>query len=183
MRSVVTGVAGVGKTTVLDIVSKKSGFAIVNYGTVMFDVAKERKLANDRDEMRKLAPDIQVELQRLAANKIGSMDNILIDTHMSIKTPRGYLPGLPEWVLRELKASLYVIIEANPEIIKKRRDNDPTRKRDEDSESDIDEHQRMNRYFAAAYSIFTGATVLFVKNEEGKPEEAADHILKVLAND
>ncbi len=183
MRSVITGVAGVGKTTVLDIVSKRSGYAIINYGTVMFEIAKDRKLASDRDEMRKLSPETQVDLQRLAARKIGAMDNILIDTHMSIKTPKGYLPGLPEWVLRELKASIFVIVEASPVIIRKRRDNDPTRKRDEESEGDIDEHQRMNRYFSAAYSIFTGATVFFVKNEEGKPEDAAERIVKVLSND
>ncbi|BAB59495.1 adenylate kinase [Thermoplasma volcanium GSS1] len=180
MRSVITGVAGVGKTTVLDIVARESGIPVVNYGTLMFEVAKRRGLVENRDQIRKLSRETQVDLQKLAGEEIGKMENAIVDTHMSIKTPFGYLPGLPEWVLRSINASVFVIIEADPAIIKRRRDNDPTRARDDEGVDSIREHQEMNRYFAAAYSIFSGATVKIVKNEEGKPEQAADEIVRVI---
>ena len=48
---------------------------------------------------------------------LGKMDNIIIDTHMSIKSPAGYLPGLPAWVLTELMVSSYFLIESTPEEI------------------------------------------------------------------
>ena len=60
--------------------------------------------------------------------------------------------------------------ESRSEEIKKRRAYDKTRSRDEDTVDDIREHQEINRYYAAAYSVYSGATVNFVYNQEGNPE-------------
>ena len=46
------------------------------------------------------------------------------------------------WVLTELMVSSYFLIESTPEEIMRRRENDPTRSRDEDTVKDIDEHQQ-----------------------------------------
>ena len=54
MRMVVTGVPGVGKTSVMEGVAQEKSLKIVNYGTVMFEVAKEQGLVADRDDIRKL---------------------------------------------------------------------------------------------------------------------------------
>ncbi|MEM0155529.1 MAG: adenylate kinase [Thermoplasmataceae archaeon] len=180
MRVVICGVAGVGKSTVLEIVSKKTHYDIINYGTLMFEMAKEIHLVEDRDQLRKLNVDTQVNLQKKASNAIGRMDNVIIDTHMAIKSPRGYLPGLPEWVLRELKISSYFLLEADEKIIESRRNKDGTRRRDEDTVESIREHQQVNRMFALSYAVFSGATVNFIENPEGKPEIAADNIVKRL---
>lgn len=177
MRVVITGVAGVGKSTVLDKVKKKTNYDIINFGTLMFEMAKAVDLVKDRDELRKLPVDTQINLQKKASAAIGKMDNVVVDTHMTIKTPDGYMPGLPEWVLRELKVSSYFLIEANPQLIQSRRNADPSRKRDEDTVDDIIEHQQVNRSFAAAYSIYTGATIKFIENVEGKPDIAAQNIV------
>ncbi len=180
MRVVITGVAGVGKSTVLDIVKKKTNYDIINFGTLMFEMAEAVGLVKDRDELRKLPVDTQINLQKKASAAIGKMDNVVVDTHMTIKTPNGYMPGLPEWVLRELKVSSYFLIEANADLIRKRRNLDPSRKRDEDTIDDIIEHQQINRSYAAAYSVYTGATVKFIENVEGKPDIAAQNIVKRL---
>lgn len=180
MRVVISGVAGVGKSTVLEIVSRKTQYDIINFGTLMFEMAREINLVKERDGLRKLGIDTQINLQKKASNAIGRMDNVIIDTHMAIKSPKGYLPGLPEWVLRELKVSSYFLIEADSRLIEQRRRNDSSRSRDEDSAEAIGEHQEINRYFAAAYAVFSGATVNFIDNPEGKPEIAADNIVKRL---
>ncbi|MDS0256718.1 adenylate kinase [Thermoplasmatales archaeon AK] len=180
MRAVVSGVAGVGKSTVLEILKRKTNYDVINFGTLMFEMAKDINLVKSRDEIRKLSIDTQINLQKKASSAIGRMNDVVIDTHMSIKTPDGYWPGLPEWVIRELKVSAYFLIEADPGEILKRRSNDMTRQRDNDSEDSIREHQEMNRYYAAAYSVYTGATVTFVQNLEGKPEIAAQHIVSRL---
>ncbi len=181
MRVVIAGVAGVGKSTVLDIVSSRSGYTVKNFGTVMLDLAISSNMVSDRDEIRKLPVEKQIELQRSASETLGSMDNIIIDTHMAIKSPNGYLPGLPEWVLRKLNVSSYFLIEADPKEIKKRRDEDPTRHRDNDTIEDIEEHQIVNRQFAISYAVFSGATVNFITNPTGHPEIAAEQIIGRLA--
>ncbi len=180
MRVVISGVAGVGKSTVLEYVSKKSQYDIVNYGTLMFEMAKEIGLVKDRDELRKMNVDTQINLQKKASSAIGKMDNVIVDTHMAIKSPRGYLPGLPEWVLRELRISSFFLIEADSSLILDRRRRDTTRKRDTDTLEEIEEHQQVNRAFAVAYSVYTGATVTFINNPEGMPEEAGKTIAKAL---
>lgn len=180
MRVVIAGVAGVGKSSVLDLVSKSSHYDIVNYGTLMFEMAKELNLVTDRDQLRRLDVDTQVNLQKKASAAIGKMENVIIDTHMAIKSPKGYLPGLPEWVVRELKVSKYFLLEAQPELISGRRSRDPARARDEDSVDQIREHQEVGRMYAIAYSVFTGATVSFVENPEGSPAVAADKIIEEL---
>lgn len=181
MRIVVTGVPGVGKTTIMEGVAKKIEYKIVNFGDIMLEKAREIGVKN-RDEIRKLPVEKQRDLQRIAGEHIGRMDNVIVDTHMSIKTPAGFLPGLPEWVLRSLKPSMLVLVEADPASIRARRSRDSTRYRDTDTENDIEVHQRINRYFAAAGATITGATVVIIRNEEGKVNETVETLLKMIRN-
>lgn len=169
---VVTGIPGVGKTTVMKKAAEGLNIEFVTFGTVMIDIATEKGFVNHRDEMRKLTLEQQKELQILSAEKVASMGNVILDTHCTVKTPKGYMPGLPEWVLKKLKPTAIVVVEADPEEIYNRRANDTSRNRDPDSVEKINEHQMMNRAAAMAYSALTGATVKIVFNHDNKIEEA-----------
>ena len=177
---VVTGIPGVGKTTVMKKAAEGMDIQFVTFGTVMIDIAKEQGLVNDRDGMRKLSLDQQKELQIKTAEKIGNMENVIVDTHCTIKTPKGYLPGLPEWVVTKLNPTSIVIVEADPEEIYNRRIKDTTRNRDSDSKEKIDEHQLMNRSVAMAYAALTGATVKIVFNHDNDIEGAVKEAAPVL---
>ncbi|MCK5458710.1 MAG: adenylate kinase, partial [Thermoplasmatales archaeon] len=144
----------------------------VTFGTVMIDIAKEMGLVKDRDEMRKLTLEQQKELQIRSAEKVASMGNVILDTHCTVKTPKGYMPGLPEWVLKKLKPTAIVVVEADPDEIYNRRAKDATRNRDPDSIEQIAEHQQINRSAAMAYATLTGATVKIVFNHDDAIDEA-----------
>ena len=113
---VIVGVPGVGSTTVTTKAVeelKKEGveYKIVNFGTVTFEIAKEEGLVEHRDQLRKLPPETQKKIQKLAGKRIAEMakeSNIVVDTHSTIKTPKGYLPGLPAWVLEELNPKVFL---------------------------------------------------------------------------
>ncbi len=177
MRIVVGGVPGVGKTTIMEEVSRRSMYPIVNYGTVMFQMARQKELVTNRDDMRKLPINIQRELQKKAAEQIGAMENVIIDTHLTVKTPAGYLPGLPIWVLERLRPALIVLIEASPQEIAGRRARDESRKRDVETLEEIREHIEANRYAAFACSVYSGANVLILENNEGMVEKAVKRFL------
>ncbi|MEA3190207.1 MAG: adenylate kinase [Thermoplasmata archaeon] len=179
---IVTGIPGVGKTTVMETAAKSRKLPIAVYGSVMFEVAQRSGTVQSRDEMRKLPATVQKQIQKEAAKRIAAMGDVIVDTHCSIKTPTGYLPGLPAWVLTELEPSAIVLVEAAPEEILRRRQNDATRKRDDDTLAAIAEHQEFNRRFAAAYATLTGATVHTVHNHDGKVEEAIRQMLPVVAH-
>lgn len=179
---IVTGIPGVGKTTVMQTAAQSRQLPIAVYGTVMFDVAKARGLVTDRDAMRRLPPHTQKTVQREAASRIASMGDVIVDTHCTIKTPAGYLPGLPAWVLEALQPTTIVLVEADPKEILARRQKDDTRKRDDDTLEAIAEHQETNRRFAAAYATLTGATVHVVHNRDGRVDDAIRQMLPVVAH-
>jgi adenylate kinase len=169
---VVTGIPGVGKTTVMKRAAEGMDIEFVTFGTVMADIALAKKMVKDRDEMRKLSLEKQKELQIKTAEKVGKMKNVIVDTHCTIKTPKGYMPGLPEWVLKKLNPTAIVIVEADPKEIFDRRAKDTTRNRDPDTVEKIAEHQMMNRAAAMAYATLTGATVKIVFNHDNALDAA-----------
>jgi len=177
MKVVVAGIPGAGKTTVLNEVR---GIEIINYGDVMFSIAKEKKLVNDRDEIRKLPIEEQRKLQKEAAKIISKKKNVIIDTHCTIKTKNGYLPGLPYEIISIIKPDFIILIEADAKEIEKRRNKDKNiRERDAESFEEIETHQNINRMAAIAYATLVNANVKIVKNMEGKVKECAEEIMKV----
>jgi len=188
MLVVITGIPGTGKTTVAkkalkELADEGIEYDLITYGDIMFDIAKNVRLVNHRDEMRKLNAKQQKKIQRLAGSKIAQMaqeKNIVLDTHCTISTPKGFLPGFPEWVLRELNPDIFVLIEANPEEIAIRRDKDKSRDRDKELEDDIRLHQELNRSIAMAYSIFSGCTVRIIQNPQDKIDIAVGELKNIL---
>ncbi|RLF25702.1 MAG: adenylate kinase [Thermoplasmata archaeon] len=188
---ILTGIPGSGKTTVLDsaipaLLKEGVKYKSVNYGTVMLEIAKQMGLVKTRDEMRKLDPAKQKDIQKSAGKKISSMattSSVIVDTHCTINTPRGYLPGLPEWVLKEIMPDTIVLVEAGAENISVRRNKDTTRSRDAESVNEIQYHQDINRAASIACCIMTGATTKIIKNEQNKLEYATKEMIKVLRNE
>ncbi len=185
-KVIITGVPGVGKTTVVTEALKKLKqegieYQSINFGTFMFDVAKADGTVNDRDQMRTLDRTVQKRLQQRAAQEIAKIPgNVLIDTHASVKTPKGYLAGLPEWVLREIMPDLIVLVETEDDQILMRRLSDDTRSRDKEGSKAIAEHQQFNRAIAAAYSMLTGCTIKMITNADFLLDRAADEMAAVL---
>ena len=177
---VVTGIPGVGKTTVMKNAAEGMDIKFVTFGTIMSEMAIETGLVQNRDEMRKLTLEQQKDLQIKSAEKIASMGNVILDTHCTIKTPKGYLPGLPEWVIKKLKPTAIVVVEADPEEIYNRRAGDKTRNRDPDTKEQIDEHQMMNRAAAMTYATLSGSTVKIVFNHDNAIDEAVRQASPVL---
>jgi adenylate kinase len=186
--AVVTGVPGVGKSTVVAGALEKLKaeglvYELVNYGDVMLEMMKERMGITDRDEMRKIPFEPYKEIQRAAAERIAAkakLKPVLLDTHCTIKKPEGYLPGLPRWVLESLKPESIVLIEAEPEEVVARRTKDVSRRRDEELLAEVVEHQQLNRAIAMAYATLVGATVKIVKNRNGKLSEAINDMVDAL---
>jgi adenylate kinase len=185
-KVIITGVPGVGKTTVVTEALKKLaqegiGYQSINFGTFMFEVAKADGTVGDRDQMRTFDRTVQKRLQQRAAQEIGRMEgNVLIDTHASVKTPKGYLAGLPEWVLREIMPDLIVLVETDDDQILMRRLSDETRSRDKEGSRAIAEHQQFNRAIAASYAMLTGCTIKMITNADLLLDRAADEMAAVL---
>jgi len=183
-KIIVVGIPGVGKTTLINkiaeiIKERNKSVNVTNFGTIMFEVAKENGL-NNRDELRKLPISEQKKLQKIAAEKLSKIDDdfIIIDTHAFIKTPEGYNPGLPYYVLQIIEPSLFISITAKTEEIYNRRMKDPTRNRDKVSIATIKKELDIQSAMMSACSVLSGSPLKPVLNTEGKLEETAIQIIK-----
>ena len=185
-KVIITGVPGVGKTTVINTAMEKiaaegTPYQNINFGSFMYEVAAAEGLVQDRDQMRKLDRTVQKRLQKLAAKKIAAIDgNVIIDTHASVKTPNGYLAGLPEWVIIAIMPDVLVLIETDNDQILVRRLSDESRVRDMEDSKSIAEHQEMNRAFAASYAMLTGCTVKIIVNADLFLDKAVEELTATL---
>ncbi len=178
---ILMGVPGVGKSSVLDGVKQiKPNYKIVNYGNLMFEMFKKRYGLQKRDEIRKASITRQKAIQKDVALKLSKMDkkNIL-DTHCSIQTTKGYLPGLPFDLLKKLKVERLILLSATIDEIYNRRKNDCARTR-EMNKDEIIEHDQMNKAYLAAYSAFTGAPATIILNRDNKLQEAIEKFALLL---
>lgn len=170
MKIVVAAVPGAGKTTVLKFVKKKLPSAkIINVGDLILEIARKKYKIKDRDELRrKLTLEQQRELQEKAYEKIAEMEGkyIFIDTHLAIKTPKGYFPGLSQQTVRLIKPEMIIVLEFPPRDILERRLMDKKRKRETFSEEEIEEHQKINRQFAVTAASEIQAAVEIISFEE-----------------
>ncbi len=191
---VVTGVPGVGKTTVLNHVvelARAEGLRVLvlNFGDFMLEEARRRGLVEHRDQMRHLPLRRQLELQEYAAEalikaaaaRLGPEGYLLVDTHAIVKTPTGFWPGLPRPVVEKLRPDSIVVIEAPPEQVVARQARDTGRVRKDVADVDtVREMMAMARAAAVASAVLVSASVYVVENPEGRAREAAQRILELL---
>ena len=183
LRAVVVGIPGVGKTTIVDrLVSGFAGARLANFGTLMLETGISMKLVKHRDEMRKLPVEKQRRLQKAAASRISRMKErlVVVDTHLFIRTPEGFWPGLPFEVVRAMKPTHLILVEATPDEIAARRATDATRYRDTVTRESLAEELALARSFLAASSTLTGAPMTIVRNAQGKQDEVAQGLIAML---
>ena len=181
MKAVLTAVPGAGKSTIIKKIRELKGdMRTVNFGDIMFEVAKTMFEIPDRDQMRgRLSAEEYSLVQTSAAKKIAEMEgDIIVDTHCSILTSRGYYPGLPEEVLKQLEPQVIVLLEYDPEDIAARRSKDRETSertgREVETGEAIELQQQMNRSFAAAYATLAQSSVKIISLRE-KEKYAFEH--------
>lgn len=175
------GAPGVGKSTVLKEALKgvtvKPEF--VNFAEVMLEFLD----TSDHDAIRKLPLEKQRQVQLRAAEKIekmGKNQNLIVDTHYIIRTPQGFLPGLPFDVIRKLAPRLLIFVQCPAKELIARRMGDSSRKRDRESVGELEFTFEMNRNFVSAYAALTGAVVNIVDNRAGELAKTGKALAEVL---
>jgi len=187
--TIVVGIPGVGKTTVItktkDILLQ-SGYntTVVVFGSVMLSEAKKMGIG-DRDQIRKLSLSGQQNLQNLAADYICSVkeDLVIVDTHLFIRTSSGFFPGIPQNVIQKLKPRNLILITATPEEIIARRAKDESRNRDMVSIEEIKKELGLAISMISTISILSGSAFEIVDNHQGSSEDTASFIARILTKD
>lgn len=188
MIAVVFGIPGVGKSTIVNRVKDKLNLVYIHPGNIMYEIATNKGLVENVDQMRKLKlPDqqsLQEEMARVVASLINSRptDSFIIDTHAIVKTPQGFFPGLRNAFFNVVKPDIYLVVESRPEMILQRRMADKDRVRQDDhSLNEILLHIDLTRDFASAYSIYSQANFAVIENKEGDIEYAVNEMSGIIS--
>lgn len=182
--NIVVGLSGVGKSTVLEeamLLSKKD-YKLINYGDKMMEIAEDHGIES-RDKMKQLDIETYKEIQREAAEKIFELadgQEVILDTHTTIKTPHGYIPGLPRWSIEEMNPKRIIMITASAEQIWKRVQDDNEREREHESLDGVKEYLRISEEMASNCAVLTGAYLKKIENPDGRAEEAAEELVNCL---
>jgi len=181
--ALISGVPGVGTSSVAaEAARMMDEHRLFNFGDAMLEEAATRGVAESRDELSRLSVHEQGLLQRSAAGYVrdeASKGPVLVNTRFVVRTLKGYLPGLPNAVLREINPETLIVVEADPSTVSERRDGEAYRDYPESMEREIEFHQRLQRTAAFMYSSKSWATVHYITNE-GTVDEAAEKLVAVL---
>lgn len=187
---IITGLTGVGKTTVLNrarSLNDQHQIHRLSYGTILLEMAKEMGLVEHRDEITDIPPEPYDNLQERTAEQIDEIistakhdDPFVLDTHAALNTPYGYRPGLPQEHVKIMDPDQLVFIQANPFVIHKRRDSDDERDRDVGSVNSIKEHQDVARQMISANAAMTGAPVKMLDNPSREIEQVAVTLTEII---
>jgi len=174
-----TGVPASGKTVLL---KKISGFKKINFGDVMVEEARKLGIKVKRDKLRK---DIEIgqyeilqEKAALVISKICKKENVVINTHLSIRHLEGIIEGIPENIAKLFNIKLIIIVESDPRDIIKRRKNSKIRRRDEETFDEIMEQQEINKKYAKKLSKKFGCSVKLIFNKEIK--KAQQELIEII---
>ncbi|PSP42806.1 adenylate kinase [Halobacteriales archaeon QH_6_64_20] len=182
--TIVSGVPGVGSSRVCEAARRQldDSYELVNFGDVMVEEAVARGIATSRDELASLPLHDYRVLQRRSAEEIDRRrrehgNSLVVDTHLAVRTDRGFLPGLPEVVFSELRPNAFVLIEAGPETIVARREGSESREYHADDEFAVSFHSQLNRAAAMNHAIRAAVPITPVSNE-GDVDAAAARLVE-----
>jgi adenylate kinase len=174
----VTGTAGAGKSTILSKLGEN--IKVINLGTEMMDIAKDKFNITDRDKIRTLSDKTTIEIRNAIMQKIiDSKEDAIIDTHASVKQGRRYRPGFSIDELQKIRISAIIYIDATSEEVLERSLNDHSRKRAYDTLAEIDEWRSVNISIISTFAVYLNIPIYIIYNQEGKQDEAAAEVGRI----
>ncbi|MGC8479683.1 MAG: AAA family ATPase [Candidatus Micrarchaeia archaeon] len=178
-KVIITGTPGCGKSTIISKLQNE--YKIFNIGTEMMKYIKDKSI--NRDELRsKLEYSEVLKSREKVFNELASIKtNTIIDTHTSVKVGKRYIPGFSKVDLSMLKDVRSIIyLDALAVDILLRRVGDKTRKREDETAEEIEEHRTVNLGLASYYAVNLGVPLYIIRNRQDRLEEARTDVKNAL---
>ncbi len=187
MRTVlVTGVQGVGKSTVTRIAAQALGLEDWDYADLMMRV---EPTIRHKDDLRFTAWDDRVQVYRKVDKLLtelfwpgdGRDTCVLLENHLSIVDQAG-IRTFPHEDIRRYNSVGLVIVEASPDDVLERRRTDQQRNRHIGSLAEVAAQQEINRREAALIGRLMNipTTTVANNNRDQTAQQLADWVTVVL---
>lgn len=180
----VTGTPGAGKSTILEALGKKKPINLINLGNVMLNIAERKFGIKSREDLGRMGEEeIRQNREDAFAEIIASKKDSIIDTHLTIKYGRRYVPGVTIEELKGIRIKAIVYIDATAKEIWKRRHSDPSksdRRNISDTEAEIDEQKSVNLAILSSCAIYLSIPIYIIYNSDGKVKDAEAELDKIV---
>ena len=182
---IVAGLSGAGKTTLLNKLNP-GNYKIINIGTLMKGELSKKGEEINRDTIKKLSNKELSKLRNIVFGRVQKLkSNIVLDTHITIESGLGILPGIPYSTLRFLNnLSALVYINAPSKDIIKRRNTDKSRNREKQDAFNIDMQRLVDMSTISYYTSHLNISLYVINNKSGcliesfkKLQSAIDNVL------
>jgi adenylate kinase len=180
------GTPGAGKSSLLKLVAPKADIKIINLGDELLKIAKERFGITNREDLGKLTnEDTRKQREMAFQTIIDQHQDAIIDTHLSVKYGRRYLPGVTIAELEKIRIKAIIYVDASSDEIWKRRHSDPAkmnRRNIDDTIAEIDEQRGINLAILSSCAIYLSIPIYIIYNAEGKLEQAATEVEAIVGS-
>lgn len=188
MRTVlVTGVQGVGKSTVTRLAAQTLGLAGWDYADLMMQVEPSIR---HKDDLQYLAWGDRVQIYRKVEQLLaelflpgdGTDTCVLLENHLSIVDETGGIRTFPHMDVRRYNPIVLVVVDASAEDVLERRRTDRRRNRHIGSIAEVAEQRQINHPEAALIGRLADIPITTVTNNERAQaaQQLADWVSAVL---
>ncbi len=167
----VTGISGVGKTTLLRKLTARAAFQHLTGGSLIARAHAGTNLSRDGLRHFDLDDNQKLLIEGFMAARDRTAETVIFDGHAVIDGPNG-LAEIPISVFDALGIRLMVHLEADLVTIQRNRGNDPSRSRPALDIQTLREHQSRSRRHAITIAQALNVECLVLHNEDASILEA-----------
>lgn len=162
----VAGPEGIDRKSIIDLAIQRSKKKYVH---IDFDdvgeIRDEMKTADSSFMTKQISTVFYEGLEKDLIKAIRSAGkDVIVNGYLTFRVPEtGYAPAVPESFFKIYKPDLIILLEKVP---KKNRD--------------LKEHQELNRYYGAFYSLAAGAILRIIRVDDNNIMDAVNNISKLI---
>ena len=180
------GTPGAGKSTILNslALTTKERLSVVNLGDELLSIAKKKTGMTDREQLgMRGEEEIKKDREEAFSDIIARKHDTIIDTHLTIKYGRRYIPGVTIKELEHIRIKAIIYVDATAKEIWHRRHSDPSkanRRNINDTEAEIEEQRNINLAILSSCAITLSIPIYIIYNRDGRQEEAVNELGKII---
>jgi len=183
-KILITGVAGVGKTTIAaHSLLHDKGFKHFAIGENMIEIGKDLGILNKPEDINSISLESRKQLQGQVVEEMLTLNRgkaVLVDGHIMVDSESGFVPGIQFDMIEKCSFDAIIVVRGEVEDIIRQRQRNTTRYMHSISTEDhIKIYQELVSSSALLFSMQGYLSLHFVNNKYDEIENSVNQVLEI----